>query len=93
MGCEPVHRAIPPFFGFDFVADDVADLPVEVDQGCIDIPKGALTGGRDESDNLGKDCLIFRGRQSMRLGFCWHGHRFVSSGRFGPLGLRSMCPS
>jgi hypothetical protein len=49
---EPVHCAIAPFFGFDFMADDFAHLPVEVNQGRIDIQEGSLAGGRDQPDHL-----------------------------------------
>lgn len=49
-----IDDAIAPFGGFDFPADRLADLPVEIDELDVDCLEGALPGGLDEAKDFGE---------------------------------------
>jgi len=70
---QPVHHSVAPFRSFNLAADDFTHLPVKINQGGIDIPKGSLTGGGDELDYLRECGFFFCGSETMRIGLGWQG--------------------
>ena len=70
VGGELIDNTIAPLSSFDFPADGLANLPVEVNEFNINRLEGPLAGSLDEEKNLIEAC----GNREVVRGFAAGGH-------------------